>query len=224
MNFYQSLLQQTEADKHYLLSAPIINDVFEGRFTQDTYLAFLHQAYHHVRHTEPLLRAARDHLTADQAWVAPALNEYIAEETGHEAWILNDIAACGEDRASWAQKPPGFHSELMVAYLYDYITRINAMGVFGMVLVLEGTSSSLAPAVAEIVQQKLALPDAAMTYLTTHGDLDQDHILHFEAVMNKITDPLDQRAIIHVAKSIYRLYGDVYREIPQQAAQLNEAA
>ncbi|MFT7288183.1 MAG: pyrroloquinoline quinone (PQQ) biosynthesis protein C [Halieaceae bacterium] len=218
MPFYEQLLQRTDAGKDYLLSAPIIEDVYRGTFSLHSYLAFLHQAYHHVRHTAPLLTGALAGLRPEQSWVAGALREYIEEEKGHEHWILDDIQACGFDREVWAAKPPSCETEMMVAYLYDYIARINPMGVFGMVLVLEGTSSSLAPAVAQIVQKQLALPDAAMTYLTTHGELDQDHIAHFERVMNKLTDPADQQAVVHVANRIYRLYGDVYRSIPSEAA------
>lgn len=214
MSFYEQLLKETQSGKDYLLSAPIIDDVFNGHFDLATYLAFLHQAYNHVRHTAPLLAAAQKHLRPDQQWVAKALEDYIEEEAGHEVWILNDIEACGENRQRWAEKPPEFATEMMVAYLYDYVTRVNAMGIFGMVLVLEGTSSSLAPAVGTIVQEKLDLPDAAMTYLTTHGELDQEHIAHFEQVMDRVTDEADKRAIVHVANRIYQLYGDVYRAIP----------
>ena len=86
-----------------------------------------------------------------------------------------------------------------------------------MVLVLEGTSSDLAPMVGQIVQQKLVLPDAAMTYLTTHGELDQAHISHFEQLMNRVTDKRDQQAIIEVANRVYHLYGDVYRSIATES-------
>ena len=211
MSFYNELLNKTEAGKQYLLDAPIIEDVFNGKFDVRTYVAFLNQAFHHVQHTAPLLTAATKNLTAGQEWVRPTMNEYIEEERGHEAWILDEGAA-------------PFNTEIMVAYLYDYVSRVNAMGIFGMVLVLEGTSSSLAPTVGEIVQKKLGLADGAMTYLTTHGELDQDHISYFERAMNKITDPVDQAAIIHVANRVYQLYGNVYRAIPNEAENLAVAA
>lgn len=224
MSFYNELLEKTEAGKQYLLSAPIIEDVFNGNFDIHTYIAFLNQAYHHVQHTAPLLGAASQHLTEQQGWMNKTMQEYIEEERGHEAWILDDIEACGFSREEYANAAAPYASEVMVAYLYDYVTRVNALGIFGMVLVLEGTSSSLAPAVGALVQKQLNLPDNAMTYLTTHGELDQDHISYFERAMNKITDPVDQAAIVHVANTVYRLYGDVYRAIPNEAASLSQAA
>lgn len=222
MPFYEELLHQTESGRDYLLSAPVVGDVFEGNFTLETYIAFLHQAYHHVRHTVPLLMAAGAGLAPRQEWLRKTIHEYTTEEFGHEAWILDDLAACGCDRDAFENGAPPLETEVMVAYLYDFIARRNPVGIFGMVLVLEGTSSELAPAVAGIVQRKLALPDAAMTYLTTHGDLDQDHIAYFEGVMNRIDDPDDQAAVIHVANAVYRLYGTVYRAIPHMARAIRE--
>ena len=63
-----------------------------------------------------------------------------------------------------------------------------------------------------------------MSYLTTHGELDQNHIQHFERVMNRVVDPRDQAAIVHVANRVYRLYGDVYRGIPDEAQTMARAA
>ncbi len=217
MSFYKQLLEATEEKKQYLLSAPIIEDVLNGNFTIHTYVAFLSQAYHHVKHTAPLLMKAGGELKAHQGWILKTLGDYIQEEMGHEAWILDDIEACGFNRESFANEAAPFQSEMMVAYLYDYVSRNNPMGIFGMVLVLEGTSSSLAPAVGKIVQDKLNLPDNAMTYLTTHGELDQSHIAYFEGVMNQVSNKEDQAAIIHVANRVYQLYGDVYRAIPEMA-------
>lgn len=224
MPFYNELVDAIKDDQEYLLTAPIISDVFAGNFTVRTYIAFLNQAYHHVRHTVPLLMKAGANLAPHQEWARKTILDYMGEEFGHEAWILDDLEACGCDRHEYERAPAPLTSEIMVAYLYDYVTRINPMGIFGMVVVLEGTSVSLAPAVAQIVQQKLSLPDSAMTYLTTHGELDQDHIGYLERAMNKVENPEDQAAIIHVAKMVYRLYGDVYRALPAAAEDLSRKA
>ena len=217
MEFYKRLIAETEQNKAYFLSAPIIQQVLDGDFTLETYICFLNQAFHHVKHTIPLLMLAGGRLSDQQGWLRKTISNYIEEEIGHEQWILDDIAACGYDRSYYETAPAPYHSEIMVSFLYDFVARQNPVGIFGMVLVLEGTSAGLAPVVASLVQKQLALPDAAMTYLTTHGELDQGHIQFFEKAMNKITDLDDQAAIIHVANTMYRLYGDVYRSIPNAA-------
>jgi hypothetical protein len=87
-----------------------------------------------------------------------------------------------------------------------------------MVHVLEGTSVSLALLAADAIQQPLHLPDAAFSYLRSHGTLDQEHTAHFELLMDQIEDPRDQDAIVHAARAFFRLYGDVFRSLPLPAA------
>jgi pyrroloquinoline quinone (PQQ) biosynthesis protein C len=220
MQFYEQLLAETEQNRSYLLQAPIIEDVMNKKFTMETYIAFLNQAYHHVKHTIPLLMTAGAKLSDDREWLRKVIADYIDEEIGHEQWILNDIESCGYNREEYRLGAAPFASEIMVAYLFDYITRKNPVGIFGMVLVLEGTSADLAPMVAGIVKDELSLSDEATTYLVSHGELDQEHIRFFEKSVNTITDPDDRKAIADVANAVYRLYGDVYRSIPAAAQAL----
>ena len=147
-----------------------------------------------------------------------ALDEYIEEEAGHDAWILDDIAATGGDAAAVRGGQPGAATEVMVAYAYDTIARGNPLGFLGMVHVLEGTSVALALAAADRIQQGLGLPDSAFTYLRSHGTLDREHTAQFEQLVDAIDERADQDAIVHAARMFYRLYGDVFRGLPLPAA------
>lgn len=213
MSFYRQLLKQTELDRMSLLSTPIIQGCLRGEVSLPSYVAFLREAYHHVRHTVPLMQAFRARIPAGREWLAPALDEYIDEEKGHDEWILDDIRACG-DLTAVRQSQPGMATEIMVAYAYDTIARRNPLGFFGMVHVLEGTSVSLALQAAEQIQKPLGLPDAAFSYLRSHGTLDQEHVQHFQLLMDQVTDPQDQADIVHAARVFFRLYGDVFRGLP----------
>ena len=213
MNFYQTLHTATAPARERMLAAPVIAACRNGQINRDIYLAFLTQAYYHVRHTVPLLMATGARLGQDYEWVRGAIAEYIAEEYGHQEWILNDIAACGGDAESVRQGQPGQPIELMVAFLYDQIQRGNPMGFFGMVHVLEGTSVAIALTVADQLKNGLGLPANAMSYLSSHGTLDQEHLKFFESLMNKVEDPADRQAIIHASNMVYRLYGDMLHDL-----------
>ena len=214
MNFHARLLDQTAAARQGLLATPIIQGALRGEVSLPSYLAFLREAYHHVRHTVPLLRATQAALAPHQAWLHAPLAEYVEEEAGHDEWILDDIAACGGDAEAVRRGAPGHATEVMVAYAYDTIARGNPLGFFGMVHVLEGTSVSLALLAADAIQQPLALPDAGFSYLRSHGMLDREHTAHFALLMDQIDDPRDQAAIVHAARAFFRLYGDVFRGLP----------
>lgn len=213
MSFYQNLVSNTAMEQQYLLSAPIIQRCFQADITLDDYLSFLLQAFHHVKHTVPLLMNAGARLPENKEWLRVAVAEYIEEELGHQEWILNDIAHCGHDKEAARQLTPNPATELMVAYAYDMINRVNPLGFFGMVHVLEGTSISLADKAADVIRETLGLPRQAFTYLYSHGSLDQDHVKFFEGLMNRITDPQEQQLITHSARMFYRLYGDIFHSL-----------
>jgi heme oxygenase len=219
MSFHQTLLQQSAQARQGLLATPIIQGCLRGEVSLPSYVAFLREAYHHVHHTVPLLQATKAALPAHHAWLRGPLDEYIEEEAGHDEWILNDIAACGADAQAVRHGPPGHATEVMVAYAYDVIARGNPLGFFGMVHVLEGTSVSLALMAADAIQAPLQLPDAAFSYLRSHGTLDLEHTAHFARLMDRIDDPRDQADIVHAARAFFRLYGDVFRSLPLPQAQ-----
>ena len=216
MSFFETLVAETEQERQGLLSAPIIEQVFQGDITADHYISFLSQAYHHVKHTVPLMMTVGSRLPEEKEWMREAVAEYIEEEIGHQEWILNDIAACGYDKEHVRTSQPSVATELMVAYAYDTINRVSPMGFFGMVHVLEGTSIHLADKVAGAVKNTLGLPSNAFSYLISHGSLDQNHVVFFENLMNKVDDAEDQRVIIHACKVFYKLYGDIFRGLHVQ--------
>ena len=225
MLFFETLEQRTAVARSDLFAIPVIRDAMAGRVTRTQYVAFLTEAYHHVKHTVPLLMYCGSRLPESAMGLRDAIAHYIAEEIGHEEWILNDIAAAGADADAVRHGAPGIATELMIAYVYDTIARRNPIGFFGMVHVLEGTSIALATNAAQSMRAALALPPEAFTYLTSHGALDVQHVRFFTDLMNKLEDADDQAAVIHAAQVVYRLYGDVFRSLPRfDAAPMSKAA
>lgn len=214
MSFFNTLQTKTEAARKHVTQAPVISAVANGQFDLDSYTWFLTQAYHHVKHTVPLMMACGARLPDRLEFVRKALVEYIAEEYGHQEWILNDLAACGLDKSRIRASEPHISIRLMVAYLYDQIDRANPAAFFGMVQVLEGTSIELATPLGQAVQERLQLPDSAFSYLYSHGALDQAHFEFFRNLMDSMTGSTDQQAIVDAARVVYRLYGDMLHSVP----------
>ncbi len=213
MSFYHHLQQATTDQRADLLASPIIAAALSGRVTREHYIDFLSRAYHHVKHTAPLLMACGARLGDDKEWLRGAVAHYIEEEIGHHEWILNDITAAGGDAESVRHSRADFDTDLMVGYAYDIVARRNPVGLFGMVYVLEGTSVSLATQVARSLQQSLDLPAEAFSYLSSHGALDVEHIGHFQSVVDRLDLEADQVAVEQSAQVMFRLYGNVLRGI-----------
>lgn len=219
MKFFETLSAQTTQQRQHLLAAPIIGKALGGKISLPEYVEFLTQAYHHVKHTVPLLMATGARLPESHEWLRVAVAEYIEEEIGHQEWILNDIAACGVDKEAVRHGQPALATELMVSYAYDMVNRVNPLGFFGMVHVLEGTSISIADQAADAIRNALGLPKKAFSYLYSHGALDLDHVKFFEGLMNQINNQRDQAQIIHSARVFYTLYGNIFRSLGQDAGE-----
>ncbi|MDP1522325.1 MAG: iron-containing redox enzyme family protein [Methylotenera sp.] len=213
MPFYEILLSETEKEREVLFNLPLIKAGAAGQVNLPAYVAFLTEAYHHVKHTIPLLMLCGSKLPEHYEWLREAVAEYIEEELGHQEWILNDINACGTDAETVRHGQPGLSTEIMVAYAYDMINRVNPIGFFGMVLVLEGTSVALATQAGASLQSSLGLPNKAFSYLTSHGALDVGHTEFYAGLVNKIEDKKERALLIRSAKNFYKLYGDIFREL-----------
>jgi thiaminase len=220
-DFFNQLLTHTEAERASLLEIPFVQHGARGELSLQSYIAFLTQAYHHVKHTTPLLMACGARVPQKMEWLREAMAHYIEEELGHQEWILNDIEVCGGDPQAVRHGSPDMPAELMCAYAYDIVQRRNPVGFLGMVLVLEGTSIELATKAAMATQVNLNLPDSAFTYLTSHGSLDVSHMQFYQGLVNRLGDEEDRRFVIHAAKRFYKLYGDIFRNLPLI---LNDAA
>jgi pyrroloquinoline quinone (PQQ) biosynthesis protein C len=218
MSFQDQLIQRTAAQREYLLEAPVIQRALAGHITREIYVAFLTQAYHHVRHTVPLLMAVGSRLPDRLTWLQPQLIHYLEEEHGHDQWILNDIEAAGGDRNCAALSEPDIATSAMVAFAHDMVARRNPAGFFGMVHVLEGTSVALALRAADRIQEALGLPNRAFTYLRSHGTLDREHVQHLAGILERFDSDEDRDAVVHCAQSIYWLYGSMFRRLDDDRA------
>jgi pyrroloquinoline quinone (PQQ) biosynthesis protein C len=220
MTFYQELAGATRAGQSFLQSAPVIQRCLDGDVTRELYVAFLTQAYHHVRHTVPLLMAVGPRLPERHAALGADILHYLEEEQGHDAWILDDIAAAGADRVFAAASKPNVATDALIAYAWDTVQRRNPLGFFGMVFVLEGTSVSLALRVADRIQVTLGLPDGAFTYLRSHGRLDQQHVQHLAGILERLGADEDREAVRDCARAMFWLYGHLFRSLETSSPSL----
>src|SRR5882757_8138975 len=116
MSFYEQLVAETAEGRDAFLSIPLVLNTLQNGASRGLYLDFLAEAYHHVKHTFPLLALASSR-TSDECY-QDALVEYMEEERGHEKWILDDIREVGGDPDAVRVGAPGLPCQIMVGYSY----------------------------------------------------------------------------------------------------------
>lgn len=226
MSFYSRLLDATAAERDAFLAIPVLAEATRHGVPRAVYLDYLGEAYHHVRHTVPLLALARSRCRAGDEAYAGALGHYIAEEEGHEAWILDDIASLGGDAAAVRDGQPRLPCRLMVAYAYHAVERISPYALLGMVHVLEGMSVALAQNAAQAIAARVGTgPDGSgFSYLASHGGLDVHHVAMFQRLVDGIDDAEARDAVIETAAVVYGLFGDIFRDVAARHREQLDAA
>jgi len=223
MTPYDRLYAETASARNRFLAIRLVQQAASSGGTRALYLDFLTQAYHHVKHTFPLLALAAA-LTKDERY-QDALFEYMKEERGHDKWILDDIRAFGGDAEKVANGKPGKACEIMVGYAYYAIEHISPYAILGMVHVLEGLSTMLAHTVATAVKGSLkADGNKGFSYLMSHGSLDIEHVVLFKNLMNGFEDPNTVEIIIDAARVFYRLYGAIFVDMGRAHTEVAHAA
>lgn len=225
MSFYEDLVRGTATERAAFLAIPIIQHTLAKGVGREIYLDYLGQAFHHVRHTAPLLALAFARCGEQDAIYRKALSGYLAEEQGHEEWILDDIRALGGDAERVRHSTPRLPCKVMVAYAYDLVGRVDPYALLGMVHVLEGMSVALATRAAAAIRTSLGPPggNAGFSYLTSHGSLDTDHVAFFRRLVEEL-DEGHGPAIIGAAQDFYRLYGAIFLDIQARAEAERHAA
>ena len=216
-DFFKQIESTAASARQRLEQTPAVARCLAGEVEMQTYQAFLVEAYHHVKHTVPLLMACGSRLPERLEWLREAIVHYIEEEVGHQEWILNDLQNLGVDKEQVRRGKPSMATELMVSYAYDTVTRGNPVGLFGMVYALEKTSSTIATFAASQIVSALDLPKKAMTYMVSHGSLDVTHMQDYEKLMNRLDDAGDRAAVVHAVGVFYELYTRIFEALPLSA-------
>ncbi len=213
MTAFQQLVQDTTPARQAFIEIPLIQDVLRSGASKALYLDFLGQAYHHVKCTAPVMALATARCGIEDRLYQSALFEYIEEERGHEAWILEDIHALGGDPEKVRLSLPRFPCRVMVGHAYYLVDRVSPYGLLGMVHVLEGMAVALAGKAVSAIRASVApFTDDGFKYLTTHGDLDVKHSAFFEKLINEISQ-VHLPLVIETTEDFYKLYGDIFRDL-----------
>lgn len=214
MSPYDRLLSSTWSEREAFMRLPLVAKAMNQGVSREMYLAFLGEAYHHVKHTFPLLSLTAS-LTKD-ARFRKALADYMQEEFGHEEWILEDIRRMGGNPDAVAASKPRHPCRVMVAHTYYSVQWESPYAMLGMVHVLEGLSVLLADKLADTLKTRFNAPtEDGFSYLRTHGALDIEHTEMFQRLINGFDDPAIVDLVIDHARTMYELYSAIFEDLAQ---------
>jgi hypothetical protein len=106
------------------------------------------------------------------ALLAPYLQDHIADETGHDQWLLEDLEVLGLSRSEVLSRPPAPTVAALVGSQYYWVVHTHPVAFLGYATLVEGS-----PVTVEALEylEKAGIPREALRTLYLHAELDIDH-------------------------------------------------
>ncbi len=193
-----------------------------------TYPALLVETFHYVKHSCSLMNRACAHLGNDRSDLQCYLAQHIAEEVGHENWVLNDLEELGYKRESVVSSPPLPETLNLIGSQLYVIDFCHPAGLLGYIYVMESqapTEESLL-----MIQESYEIEPTAMSFLIRHGEADVQHKRELVNALDKwLNHPTEQEAALtsalmgaaNVNRLLSRLRSGDYRScLPEFHAEL----
>jgi hypothetical protein len=165
------------------------------------YGEYLFQSHSIIRASVPLMQATLDVCAAeppsDEA-VLPAFGRYlarhIAEERGHDNWILDDAEVMGIDRRLLLERMPRETAMRMVGSQYYWIHHYHPAAMLGYIAVMEGNPPRTE--FIEEVAERNQLPLEAFSSFLLHAKVDPRHRADLDLLLDSLPLSDHEHAII----------------------------
>ncbi|NNG04409.1 MAG: iron-containing redox enzyme family protein [Inquilinus sp.] len=212
MTVYDRIVEATRESRDAFSSLPLVRHILSEGMPRGAYLEFLEQLYHVVWHFCPTMAAAASRCGEDRRILRYALYHNIDDEKGHEDWVLNDIEAMDGDREAVRNSSAAVPIQAMIGFNYYAAEHLNPTSVLGMVHVLEEIAVSFAAPVVKLTTARIGMTGPkGFTFLTSHSEMDQDHVAQFKDLVQLIESRADQDAIINSAHVNYAMFGALFK-------------
>ena len=214
MSFFITLVENSDASRRAIESSPKVHAMIHKGLTLPEYRAFLHDLYHIVWHFCPVMATAAARCDERLREVRYELYERIAEEKGHEDWVLEDVAAVGGDLRAVRETPPSAPVQAMIGFNYYAAERVHPCSVLGMLYVLEVVASVYGGKVADSIARAIGRETAAggFRFLSSHAAMDADHMAKLNVLLKTITDPAAQAAVLRSTRVNFHQFGQLFAE------------
>ena len=207
MNFSEKLNLLTSQSQLQIEKSKKVQAMLAGSLTQQDYVKFLVVLYPIVSNFCPLMALAAGHTADKNQQIVNYLYDHIIEEKGHEQLVLNDLKSFEVDVAPIAELPAVPPVQAMLAFNYYSTSHVHPVCIFGMMYVLEIMASVYGGRAARSLAANLNRNSMeGFSFLDSHADLDQDHVIKLLNLFQSFTDEISQAALLNSIKMNFYLF------------------
>ena len=197
---FPELIARTDEARRDFETHPVVLDAVANGMSVERYRKLMLELYHVVWHFNPITAAAASRVLDSNRQVRYFLYGHMHEESGHEEWVMNDLAAVGVERAAALAYAPSFHVMALNGYNYWSADRRHPCSVLGMMYTLEVIASVYGGPFASAIRESLLLEgDRGVSFISSHATMDAQHMADLRVVLNTVTDKVAHEAVVESA-------------------------
>ena len=198
--FFADLVTRTDEARRDFETHPVVLEAVANGMSIERYRKLLLELYHVVWHFNPVCAAAASRIPDTHRQVRYFLYEHMQEESGHEAWVMNDLEAVGVGPAATRAHAPMPHTLALNGFNYWAADRRNPCSVLGMMYTLEVIASVYGGPFSSAVRESLLLDgDRGISFISSHATMDTEHMVHLRIVLNTVHDDATRDAVTESA-------------------------
>lgn len=195
--FFIELVTHTDEARRTFENNPRVLRIVADGLSVDRYRTLLLELYHVVWHFNPVCAAAASRIGDDLRGIRYFLYDHMMEEKGHEAWVVADLDVVGVSEDKVLAYRPSTNLLGLVGYNYWSADRRHPCSVLGMIYALEVIASVYGGPIAAAITESLLLQDnRGISFISSHVEMDAEHMAELRVVLNTISDEEAKRAII----------------------------
>ena len=194
--FFADLVTRTDEARRDFETHPVVLAAVADGLPVERYRKLLLELYHVVWHFNPVCAAAASRIADTHREVRYFLYAHMQEESGHEAWVMNDLEAVGVGPAATLAHQPSLDTLALTGYNHWAADRRHPCSVLGMMYTLEVIASVYGGTFASAIRDSLLLDgERGISFIGSHATLDAEHMIELRKVLNTITDDAARDAV-----------------------------
>jgi len=215
----KELLAIREQVDEELRATRIVSGILSGQFELPTYACYLTNTRYYAQFSPVVMALGAARCAASHPALSVYLLRHAAEEHGHDAWALADLADLGVPEAEALAATPVPACAALVGYVHFLAGHANPVALFGWMYVLEAVGNDLGTIAGEHLARALA-GSPAVRFVAGHGVADTDHAAELtEQIERHVTAARDRADVLDAARVVADLYLRMFHEIGGERAQ-----
>lgn len=185
----------------------------EGRLRRESYVAYLRETYHLVRHTTSVLARAASYLPDAQRALRGWFIEQAIDEHNHDLLCMKDLEALGEVPHEVLSRPPGLGAWSLISQRY-HLAQSDPVSLLGYMLTTEGIGATFAATAADVLTSGLyGYQSNQVTFLRAHGNFDIKHAEEVKKMMDELAEDARTRdAVLAVRRFSITYYARMLKD------------